>query len=188
MKTWLVTLVATTALVDFVSGLVHWAEDTFGEETTPIVGKWIVVPNVIHHSHPAAFLANSWLRSSWDLLAVGVVVAAGAWWLGSLTWSVWLFIALGVNANQIHKWSHTPAARLPAAVRILQRLHVLQGARHHAAHHRAEKNTAYCVITPFVNPVLDAMRFWRALERVTAPVFGAARRADPYARRSRSRR
>src|SRR5262249_54150100 len=34
MKTWLFTIIATITFVDFVSGVVHWAEDTFGKETT----------------------------------------------------------------------------------------------------------------------------------------------------------
>ena len=59
-------LVLTLAAIDLVSGLVHWAEDTFGEESTPIIGKWIVTPNVIHHERPNAFTEKSWLASSWD--------------------------------------------------------------------------------------------------------------------------
>jgi ubiquitin-conjugating enzyme E2 variant len=48
----------------------------------------------------------------------------------------------------------------------------------HARHHAGDKNTAYCVLTPFVNPVLDALGFWRAIERVVVPIFGAPRRED----------
>ena len=32
--------------------------------------------------------------------------------------------------------------------------------------------------TPFVNPVLDRLGFWRGLERVLVPLFGAPRRED----------
>ena len=45
-------------------------------------------------------------------------------------------------------------------------------------HHSGEKNTRYCVVTPFVNPVLDRLGFWRGLERVLVPLFGAPRRED----------
>lgn len=175
---WLVTLAATLALVDFVSGLVHWAEDTFFVESTPVVGRWLVVPNVIHHENATAFVSNSWLASSWDLLAVGALVGVAAWHFDALAWPAWLFIVLGVNANQIHKWNHMPPARRPAAIRLLQRLHVLQSSSHHAAHHRGKKNTHYCVITPFVNPILDWTGFWRALEGITVPGLGAPRRVD----------
>lgn len=33
--------------VDLVSGLVHWIEDTFWMEETPVLGRWIVKPNFI---------------------------------------------------------------------------------------------------------------------------------------------
>jgi len=48
-------------LVDLVSGLVHWAEDTFWTEKTPVVGRWIVAPNVLHHHDGGAFTRNNWL-------------------------------------------------------------------------------------------------------------------------------
>ena len=175
---WLVTLLATVVLVDFASGLVHWVEDTFWEESTPVFGSWMVTPNVVHHQDATAFVTKSWFESSWDLLAIGALVALSASWLDELKWPVWVFIVFGVNANQIHKWSHTPNFRLPVPVRILQGLWLLQGSKHHAHHHRGDKNSAYCLITPFLNPILDALGFWRALERATIPLFGAPRRID----------
>lgn len=165
-------------LVDLVSGIVHWAEDTFWVERTPVLGGWIVQPNVLHHRDGSAFVQNTWLESSWDLLAAGVLIVAVAWLADALSWHVWLFVAVGVNANQIHKWNHTRRSSVPRTVRLLQRLRLLQSASDHGAHHRGDKNAAYCVITPFVNPVLDGVGFWRGLERVLVPLFGAPRRED----------
>src|SRR6266481_2876869 len=91
-------------LVDFVSGLVHWAEDTFGTETVPLIGRWIVEPNVLHHRDGCAFTRNNWLQSSWDLLVVGVLILGLAWLVDVFSWQVWLFVIVGINANQIHKW------------------------------------------------------------------------------------
>lgn len=173
-----VRLLAALLLADFLSGLVHWIEDTFWTEGTPILGPWIVRPNVLHHQDGAAFVAKSWLASSWDLAAVGVGVVLGAWALGALTAPVWLFAIAGANANQLHKWTHMNRARVPAPVRWGMRLGLLQDAAHHGAHHRGDKNTAYCVVTPWVNPVLDRLGFWRALERAVVPPGAAPRRAD----------
>jgi len=184
-----VEAVAVVLLVDFVSGMVHWAEDTFGTENTPLFGSWIVKPNMLHHRHGAAFVQNTWLQSSWDLLAAGVAIVLAAWLAGVLTWHIWLFVLIGVNANQIHKWNHMRRFKVPLCVRMLQRFHVLQSPRHHVMHHRGDKNSRYCVITEFVNPVLDGMGWWRALERVFVPLLGAPRRADlsfiPDRRRAR---
>ena len=149
--------------VDFISGLVHWAEDTFWSENTPVLGRWIVTPNALHHRDGGAFIRNSWLRSSWDLLAAGSLILGMAWFLNLLSWHVWLFVALGVNANQIHKWAHLAPSRVPACVRLLQRIHLLQSPTHHADHHRGGKNSNYCVITEVLNPVLDGIGYWRDL-------------------------
>jgi ubiquitin-conjugating enzyme E2 variant len=170
--------IAVLALVDLVSGLIHWVEDTFWTEKTPVLGRWVVTPNVLHHHSPSAFVEKSWLESSWDLLLLGLGILAAAWATHSLTWQVWLFVVVGANANQIHKWAHLPARRLPWAIRALQRVGVLQSSAHHAAHHRGAKNTAYCVITPWVNPVLDRLGVWRALERLLVRRGAARRRTD----------
>lgn len=76
--TWALELLLGVAAVDFVSGLVHWAEDTFGTETTPIVGPWIVAPNVLHHRDASAFVGRGWFASSWDLALAAAIVAAVA--------------------------------------------------------------------------------------------------------------
>jgi hypothetical protein len=39
-----VEIVAVVLLTDLVSATVHWAEDSYGSETTPILGRWIVAP------------------------------------------------------------------------------------------------------------------------------------------------
>jgi ubiquitin-conjugating enzyme E2 variant len=172
------TAIFVILLVDFVSGIVHWTEDTFWTEHTPVLGKWIVSPNVVHHRDAGAFVRHSWFQSSWDLLVGGLVILGVARLTGILSWPVWLYVAISVNANQIHKWSHMRDCDIPAPIRFLQRCRILQSRAHHGAHHRGEKNSAYCVVTPFVNPVLDRLGFWRALERVLVPVFGAPRRED----------
>src|SRR2546425_1171699 len=169
-------------LVDFVSGVVHWAEDTFWTETTPVVGRWIVEPNVLHHNDGSAFTQNNWLPSSWDLLVVGALILGLAWLLDQLSWRVWLFVIVGINANQIHKWNHVPPTHVPTWVRVLQRICVLQSSAHHVAHHRGEKNSHYCVITPALNPLLDRVGFWAALDGLV-PTSAAPRRADRVERK-----
>jgi ubiquitin-conjugating enzyme E2 variant len=174
----LVAAILVILLVDFISGVVHWAEDTFLTENMPVLGEWIVSPNLLHHRDGGAFVRNSWLQSSWDLLLAGLLIVGAASLIGLLSWQLWLFVGIGVNANQIHKWSHMKDSNIPAPIRLLQRCRVLQARRRHSAHHRGQKNSSYCVVTPFVNPVLDGLGFWRALERILVPRFGAPRRDD----------
>ena len=166
----LLEALAVLLAADAASGLVHWAEDRYGNRSTPIIGRWIVEPNILHHRRGTDFVSRGWLESSWDLLAVGAIVLLATHALDRLTWHVWFFVLLGVNANQIHKWNHMPRSRIPNAVRLLQALGLLQSAKHHARHHQGAKDTHYCVITPFLNPLLDRSRFWHRLEQLVTPL------------------
>ena len=167
--------IGVVLLADLVTGTVHWAEDTFGSEKTPVIGKWLIKPNLDHHRDVGAFVRKSWAQSSWDLAIAGAVLVGAAAWQGLLTWQLWLFTLLTINANQIHKWNHMRPAEVPLWVRTLQKLRVLQSRYHHLGHHRGEKDSRYCVITDYVNPVFDRLRIWRLMERVLAPVLGAPR-------------
>ena len=170
-------VVACLLAVDFLSGLVHWAEDTFGSESTPVLGRWIVAPNVEHHHDAAAFVRKGYWASNWDLVLVGVILLASSGVGGWLDPGILLFALVGANANQIHKWCHAPR-RAPSVARALWWTGILQRPEHHGRHHTGDKNTAYCVVTPFVNPLLDRIGFWRGLERLVVPFTGAPRRED----------
>lgn len=165
-------------MVDFVSGLLHWLEDSYGRPEWPITGSLITEPNILHHHRPTAFTHNSWLESAEILLAIGAAIMIGAWGLGMLTWQVILFVAIGVNANEIHKWTHLPTTRRHRVVRYLQRYRLLQTPAHHAGHHRGSKDSHYCVITNLLNPILDRLGFWRGLEKCITWLFGASKRPD----------
>jgi plasmanylethanolamine desaturase len=174
----LVELFITVLLVDFGSGLIHWTEDTFWTEKTPIIGNWLIKPNVLHHTNGSVFVKKSWFQSSWDLLIAGIAVLLICKYFGLLSWHVYLFVLIMVNANQIHKWSHMNPTKIPIFIKYLQQLRIIQAPKHHANHHRDKKNTHYCVITDFTNPLLDNSGFWRMLESLLIPHFKAPRRID----------
>jgi ubiquitin-conjugating enzyme E2 variant len=174
----LLQIVLTVLIADFVSGFVHWLEDAYGREEFPITGRLITKPNILHHHNPRHFTRNSWWHSSWDLTCVSALIIIGAWALGHLTWHVWLFAALGANANQIHKWAHRTPQENGWIVSLLQRSRLVQSSRHHARHHSDPKNSHYCVLTDFLNPLLDGVGFWALLECVVLRSFGLRRRID----------
>jgi ubiquitin-conjugating enzyme E2 variant len=147
-------------------------------ERWPITGRFVTKPNILHHHDPRYFTRHTWWQSSWDLLCVGILVLLMAWTTGLLTWHVLLFVALGVNANQIHKWAHRTCAENGPTISFLQRLRLLQTPRHHAHHHTDPKNSHYCVLTGFLNPVLDGIRFWERIENVIWMSFHVRRRPD----------
>ena len=81
-----------------------------------------------------------------------------------------------VLTNQVHKWAHQ--RRPPAAVRLMQRAGLILSREHHATHHRAPHTRAYCITSGWLNPLLDAIRFFAAAERVITFATGAVPRAD----------
>ena len=96
-----------------------------------------------------------------------------------LTWQLILFVAIGVNGNEIHKWSHLPRKNRSAVVLMLQDAGFLQSAKHHRGHHVGSKDSHYCVLTNVVNPVLDGIRFWRGLEWIIEQALGVQKRPEP---------
>jgi plasmanylethanolamine desaturase len=167
---------AAVLFADFVSGLVHWAEDAYARRDTPIIGKWIGEANLEHHLKPRAFVTRGWWQSSWDLFLASALIVVGAWWLKLLHWSVVLFAIVSTNANQIHKWAHQAPHENGRVVTLFQKLKVLQTQRHHALHHRGAKDSHYCSVTNVLNPVLEQLAFWKRLERFNERVFGLKRR------------
>ncbi|MCA0375521.1 MAG: fatty acid desaturase family protein [Gemmatimonadetes bacterium] len=174
-------VLAVWLITDFLSGVFHWIEDAYGGPYWPIFGRHVTRPNILHHYAPRAFVSNSWWRSSRLLLVICLLLALGAWTLGVFNWMIALGLVLGLNANQVHKWSHRARRENPPLVQWLQRLHLIQSPSQHHRHHVRGRNAAYCVLTDLLNPVLDRMRFWAGLEWLIARLFGVQRRDDTAA-------
>ncbi len=159
--------ISVILFADFITGLIHWMEDSYWSPETPILGKWIVEPNLAHHKNGQEFLKKSWLESSWDLLIAGLLIIFAAYWANCLSWEIWLFAVIIINANQIHKWAHiTRYENKPQIIGFLQKLYILQSTEHHGKHHRKPNNSHYCTVTNWINPILDKLHFWRGLEKV----------------------
>src|SRR3989441_1080941 len=172
-----VRIAGSVLMADFLSGLAHWIEDSYFSPQTPLIGSTIR-KNVLHHSQPQAFVGNPWhvtIRSSlfWSVSTAVVLYPfgfLGPMWVGALV--------LAVFANQIHKWSHTNWAAVPRIIRWFQASGVLQTPAHHKRHHGGGRDTHYCVVTNVLNPVLDGLRFWRALEAGVQWATGYGRRPE----------
>lgn len=178
----LLEILATAAFADFLAGVIHWIEDAYFTEETPVIGRLFITPNILHHHLPRHFTQLSWWDSSKDLLVAGLMVLAGAEWLHLLTWQVWLFVVLSVNANQVHKWSHRTRAENGRIISWLQDWRILQTPRHHGLHHKDPKNTYYCPITNLVNPVLEKLSFWTRVEALIERLTGITHRSDTAVR------
>ena len=155
-------ILLVTALSDFIAGAIHWAEDAYFTEDTPVIGPLFIRPNIVHHHHPRFFTHLTWWQSSWDLVLVSAALLLVAWPLGCLSWQLGLFVALSMNANEIHKWSHRTRKENGRLIAALQDWHILQ--------------------TPRVNPVLEHLDFWTRVEAVIERFTGVAHRTDTAVR------
>lgn len=161
-------------LADFIGGLFHWAEDTYGTPDTPIWGPVFVRPNMVHHTQPNVMITIPWLKNNAILFSVAAIISLIVWWTGHMTWQFAVFALAAALNQQSHRFAHVPTVRLPWIIKKLQQWHILQDARHHWKHHKGGISH-YCSLTPYVNNLLDGIGFWRGLERVLVPVLGQPR-------------
>lgn len=160
----LLSALAGWLLADLISGFVHWLEDSFGSEDWPIIGPLVIAPNRLHHADPTAFARGSsfWSRNSTGAAFSLLVGGLGLLAIGP---SVTLAVAVigGCVANEVHLWAHRPL-QAPALVRTLQRTGLLQSLSQHAAHHREPFDRAYCILTNWLNPLLERAGLWTLLD------------------------
>lgn len=166
------------SIADFAAGIVHWIEDAYIRETTPFIGSTIGRANVIHHHLPRHMARKTWWQSSWDLCLFALAVILIAAVSGHLTWHVWLFAIISANANQVHKWAHRTRRENGPIITFLQHTRLILTPKEHAIHHTAPKNVRYCPITNILNPILDTIRFWAALEWLLALTIRLHRQPD----------
>lgn len=175
-------IIAIAGLADFLAGLIHWIEDAYFTEDTPVIGPRVIRPNIVHHHVPRYFTKLSWWESSKELVVAGLLVLGLAAWFHALTWQLWLFVIISANGNQVHKWAHRTRAENGRVISWLQDWRILQTPRQHGLHHSDPKNTYYCPITNFVNPILEKISFWDRLEKIIERLTGVTHRKDTAVR------
>lgn len=157
-------------IADLISGFLHWLEDNHGREDWPLIGPLVIAPNRLHHADPGAFARGSTFLSRNGTGAAASLILGGTA-LAVFGPSLILAVAVlgGCVANEVHLFAHRPA-QAPCWARQLQRLGLLQSMRHHAAHHRAPNQKAYCVLTNWLNPALDRIAIWHKLDQLIAVI------------------
>lgn len=170
-------------VADFLTGLIHWIEDRYGNPQWPMVGEAIRA-NHQHHSRPREFLSGSFWSRNKEVL-IGTFVISGIFALvGALNLITVSAVVTGFFANEIHGAAHKFPHENPVWVRVLQKLGLMQSFQHHARHHRQRKDCHYCVMTNYVNPIVDFIRFFPILEWAIYRMSGILPRVDPTVRRN----
>lgn len=155
---WLVAaaLVAAWIAADFLSGVTHWAFDTWGNVRTPLIGRSFIRPFREHHRDPAAMTRHGFLELTGNsCLGVSPVLglAAGQPWSPFLDAGLIAFSLALFGTNLFHKWAHSE--KVPRIVGWLQRRHLILNPARHQVHHTPPNRTAYCVTSGWMNALLD---------------------------------
>jgi len=164
-------------LADFVSGFGHWLFDRYLTEETPILGSLAVRPFREHHADPEELVRHGFVELNGDtalamlpFLGVALLLPgpeAGAGWMLFHTALVAMTTLL-VLTNSLHRLAHAPA--VPRPVAALQRAGVLLSPERHALHHAGGHDRAYCITLGWLNPLLDRVGLFPALERGLARI------------------
>ncbi len=174
-----VLLIMITA--DFISGIVHWWEDTYGNPEWKFlgIGKYLIAPNLIHHQKPRDFIKNSyWKRNSAAIILSFFLSLISYEFVGIKPETALILFLYGSQAVQIHAIAHRTEKENGKFLTFLEESGLIQSKRHHARHHTAPHKCGYCLMTNWVNPILDAIQFWVMLEWITLKIFGIPVRYD----------
>lgn len=149
-------------IADFISGVLHWAEDRLLWATIPVIGPLIVVPNRAHHKDPYMPLAGNLFARNWTSWLTAVICAVIWFAIAGFSW-VFLGAALGgAIVTEVHAIAHRNNAT--GILRVLQQSGIIQSPGQHLRHHRGEQNSHYCSLTDWLNPWLEWVRLWERLE------------------------
>lgn len=177
---WLILLAVPVSLLggDLISGVVHWAADTYCSEDTPIVGPGFVKPFRLHHIYPRDITTHHLAATVGNVCVMAVPVLLLCLYL---VWSddvsipvafavlcVSLMSLVTAATNQFHKWAHQEVP--PAYARVLQRLRLVLEPAHHELHHTDPFESHYCITNGWLNPLLNKIKFFRRLEGALALV------------------
>jgi ubiquitin-conjugating enzyme E2 variant len=162
---WIALFIAVCAwsAIDLLSGLLHFALDSWGSAHTPFIGQAFIRPFREHHVKPREIAEHDFveLNGSSCLACLPILGMAVAMPVTSTLWmslqAFLLFISLGACAtNQCHMWAHTDAKSAPRVVRWAQRHRLVLSPAHHQLHHTAPFNAYFCMANGWLNKPLNA--------------------------------
>lgn len=177
---WLVLLGLPLGLVlgDLVTGMVHWAADTYCSEQTPIIGKSLIGPFRMHHIRPkeicihglAETLGNTCILAV-PLLSLCLLLVweeSASLLTAFVVFTTVVVVGITVATNQFHKWAHQDSPH--RLVAILQRARIILEPNHHEAHHTGSFDANYSITNGWLNPLLNRIDFFRRLERALCKI------------------
>ncbi len=160
----LLKIILIILISDLLTGTLHWLEDAYGNPDSKWLGKSIVIPNIEHHQYPRKFLKSTFFDRVKISIIIGAVLASVLLFFGILNWEIFSVILFSSMANEIHAMAHRTDKENGRFICFLQKLGLFQSRRMHGIHHSSPYNVNYCIMTNYLNPILNAIKYWEALE------------------------
>ena len=171
---WLVAVAVPLSFVlgDLLTGVVHWAADTYGTDETPVIGHSLIRPFRLHHVYPKDITTHNLVTTLGNSCIMGVPLMGlclflildeeAPAWVAFTTFAAAIVALVTVATNQFHKWAHQDAP--PRLARLLQRARLVLTPMNHQTHHTDPFDSYYCITNGWLNPLLCRLRFFRGLE------------------------
>lgn len=178
--------VAGLFVADLLSGVAHWAFDTWFDEHHPVFHRMVLVVRE-HHIAPQEMFRYPFYNDTGQLSVIALLLTAPIllpvtlWAPASVpavagVWACVLYAVCFVFMLEFHKSGHRRPVH--GVTRVLQGCHLLLSPRHHWQHHSGAYDTHYCLINGWADHLMDAMGGWRTLERVIQRWTGAVPRSN----------
>lgn len=151
----------------------HFIEDTYFNESTPIIGSSFIKANRLHHAKPKLMACHSiWKNVGFRLW---LPISCLNLYFQNMTW----FMATSeiVIAIWVHRWIHDPFR--PNPVQKLMDWGILPTMKTHRVHHENDA-AGYVIFPAFLDRILDRVKFWRGVEFVIWKLTGVVPRTDKH--------